>query len=381
MHRTPGDQAAARSNPPVPGTTTPAQIADHAQDGTQAHTALIKHDTASDFASAQVEGLSPITPDATNGYGLWTLAPGATTGTLTSSEIATPFPFTEAVASWNAWAPAGGEVAVQLRARLENGTWTGWYTMGIWSGAQDNTIVARSVSDQEDSAGKIDIDTLQLTTPGNGLQYRVTLSSTLPGANPTLRLAGVVYADTRSRLDGTPPQVSGDWARDLPVPARSQLIEEESLRWDICSPTSVGMVLAYYGRNVSTLQACRGVQDAQTQIYGNWSLNAAYAATNGMEAYVDRFYSIDQLKQEIANGHPVVISINFKPGQLDNSPLTKTNGHLLVVRGFTPDGNVIVNDPAAPDNSTVRRIYRADQLANVWIGNAGGIVYIIHPLP
>ena len=270
MHKTPGDQAAARSNTPVPSNTTPAQIADPAKDGgaieQQAHSALIKNNSPQDFASALVDGLSAITPDANNGYGLWALSPGMTTGTLTSSEIATPFPFNEAVASWNAWAPAGGELSIQLRARLADGSWTGWYTMGIWSGAQDHTIVARSVSGQEDSAGKVDIDTLKLNTPASGLQYRVILHSTLPGANPTLRLVSVVYTDTRTRLDGTPPKVSGDWARDLPVPQRSQLIEEQSLRWDICSPTSVGMVLAYYGRNISTLQACRGVQDAQTQI-------------------------------------------------------------------------------------------------------------------
>jgi hypothetical protein len=52
---------------------------------------------------------------------------------------------------------------------------------------------------------------------------------------------------------------------------------------------------------------------------------------------------------------------------------------------------VIVNDPAAPDDAAVRRVYRRDQFENVWqrtkrtlpdgtVGSGpGGVAYVITP--
>ncbi|MDN5313359.1 MAG: hypothetical protein PWQ68_2333, partial [Thermoanaerobacteraceae bacterium] len=60
----------------------------------------------------------------------------------------------------------------------------------------------------------------------------------------------------------------------------------------------------------------------------------------------------------------------------DNAPIEDTDGHLIVVRGFTTKNgadHVIVNDPAAPTHETVRREYRVDQFLKAW----KGIVYIV----
>jgi hypothetical protein len=147
----------------------------------------------------------------------------------------------------------------------------------------------------------------------------------------------------------------------------------------VCSPTSLSMVLQYWGAKVSVADVVRGVRDATTRIYGNWPLNTAYAATRGMEAYVDRFHCTEQLQNEIAADRPVVTSIRYGPGELANAVLNSTSGHLLVVRGFTPAGDVIVNDPWAPKLSDVRRVYRRAQFENAWL-RPGGIVYLVRPL-
>jgi len=46
---------------------------------------------------------------------------------------------------------------------------------------------------------------------------------------------------------------------------------------------------------------------------------------------------------------------------------------------------VIVNDPAAPKNSTVKRTYKRAQFEKAWQAGSGGIVYVIRakgrPLP
>jgi hypothetical protein len=46
---------------------------------------------------------------------------------------------------------------------------------------------------------------------------------------------------------------------------------------------------------------------------------------------------------------------------------------------MTPRGDPIVNDPAAPSNGDVRRVYDRCQFERAWIGGSGGIVYVVRP--
>jgi hypothetical protein len=71
-----------------------------------------------------------------------------------------------------------------------------------------------------------------------------------------------------------------------------------------------------------------------------------------------------------------------------------SNGHLVVVRGFTKAGDVVVNDPAARTRAGVRRTYDRGQFEDAWLQRypsngrmrgSGGVGYVIrdarHPLP
>ena len=42
----------------------------------------------------------------------------------------------------------------------------------------------------------------------------------------------------------------------------------------------------------------------------------------------------------------------------------------MVVTGFTAEGDVIVNDPAAPGDADVRRVYPRAAFENVWLTRA-----------
>jgi hypothetical protein len=55
--------------------------------------------------------------------------------------------------------------------------------------------------------------------------------------------------------------------------------------------------------------------------------------------------------------------------------MRRTSGHLIVIRGLTPDGNgVIVNDPAhAKVGESI--IYDAGELARAWF-DRGGVAYV-----
>lgn len=293
-------------------------------------------------------------------------------GIATSPVVRTHYPFTVLVASWNAAAPPGSRLETQVRARI-GARWTRWFVMGRWAGAGSGA----SIPDQEDEDGAVDVDTLQLKKPASACQMKVYLEGKA-GEEPALSLASMCWSNPEAPRPPA-PAVEGNWTRTLDVPRFSQRLQAASIADSICSPTSLAMVLSYNGVPRSPMEVAAGVHDTEADIYGNWPMNTAYAASCGCPAYVTRFWSLEQVANEIAQGHPVEVGIKFGRGELDNSPLNYTRGHLIVIVGFTSNGDVVVNDPAAYEESSVRRVYRRDQFEHAWISNSGGIAYLVQP--
>jgi hypothetical protein len=116
---------------------------------------------------------------------------------------------------------------------------------------------------------------------------------------------------------------------------------------------------------------------------GNWPFNTAYAGSFGLEGEVVQLRSLTEAEQFIKAGIPLVVSVAFKKGELDNAGYG-TNGHLMVIRGFTASGDVVVNDPASrliASDAAVENVFDRQQFANVWLptSRSGGIAYVIHP--
>jgi len=59
--------------------------------------------------------------------------------------------------------------------------------------------------------------------------------------------------------------------------------------------------------------------------------------------------------------------------------LAADRGPVDVTAAFTADGNPIVNDPASPDDASVRHVYDRTQFEDAWMSATGGIVYVIYP--
>jgi hypothetical protein len=302
-------------------------------------------------------------------------------GEAISPPVELPFGALEAVPSWNAEAPPGASVEVYLRARLGE-RWTGWYAMGVWT--SDDTRGARhSVAGQRDADAAVLTDTLQLRWTGaDALQMRVKLVGG-DEARPALRNAAIAYSTAPAGRTGTSRGNSALWGGALPVPACSQMVYPNGGNvW--CSPTSTSMVLGYWRQDDGPCEprvrsAVAGVYDAAYRGHGNWSFNAAYAGSQGYEAYVARFESLADLEPWLAAGVPVVFSFSYRAGELANAPLTSVGGHLSVLVGFDGNGNAIVNDPAASANGLVQRTYRRAQLERLWLERGGGTVYLIYP--
>jgi hypothetical protein len=214
-------------------------------------------------------------------------------------------------------------------------------------------------------------------------------------ATPTVRFVGAM---TSAASDFAIPSAFTGVVRELAVPQLSQEIhrghypeyDNGGEAW--CSPTSTAMVLGSWGAGPTAAQlsvfpgsshvdgqvdyAARYVYDWNYRGAGNWPDNTAYAATFGLNAFVTRLRSLAEAERFIAAGIPLVASIN---GRLPGFLFKKTSGHLLVIRGFTANGDVITNDPAVFADADARVIYGRADFENVWLGGSAGIVYVIHP--
>jgi hypothetical protein len=325
-------------------------------------------------------------------------------GSWTSPVYATGFGFSELVSSWIAKTPSGTFVRVFMRAERGDATFTKWYTMGIWASG-DGDIYRRSVGGQGDGDGYVAIDTFFAKDhPMAGYQLQLELYRAAgTTASPSVTRIGAVASDPVNTKPYVPSATTITKDVALPVPSFSQEIhagqypqyDSGGEAW--CSPTSTSMVVSYWGAGPSSSDyayvlndypgtpdpwvdyAARYVYDYHYNGAGNWPFNTAYAGRFGLDGEVTQLHSLQEAEQFIKAGIPLVASIAFSSNKLDGFLFKSTSGHLLVIVGFTKDGNPIVNDPAATSDATVQRVYDRAQFEQDWMTSTGGIVYVIHP--
>lgn len=287
-------------------------------------------------------------------------------------------PFGAAVLSLDATVPDGASVEALIRVRLDNGKISPWFSLGKYG--------VGSIKSEPWKEVRVEVDVLRVEPPRTAteIQYRLDLERGSASDSPEVRAVTLV---TYRREDRKPfcAEPSAAWGKVLPVPQRSQTTEEPRIRGRVCSPTSVAMVLEFYGVNLPTAKICEAVWDGGARIYGNWPWNTAFAncalREKNFESFVARFSSLEELEAEIAAGHPVVIALRWAKGELTDAAVSSSDGHLLVVVGFTGNGDVVVNDPAAhpAKAESVRRIYLRRDVYRCWLENADGIAYVFHP--
>jgi hypothetical protein len=284
------------------------------------------------------------------------------------------FAFTELVASWSVSTPRGSWVEVAAQPR---GSRT-WHELGQWSsGARP----ARRTSVPGDPEVETDVWRPRGETVGYRLRLRMHGRST-----PVLdRIGAVVSAGT---VRGTTSSPLRRRERVLDVPRLSQMTWKEVGGRGWCSPTSVSMVLSHAGTLPSATDiraAARQVHDPAWEGTGNWSFNAAWAATVAGNAFVTRLHDLRDAERFVDAGIPLVASVAYTRGALKGAPTRATDGHLVVIRGFTADGDVVTNDPAAASERSVRRTFDRGEFERAWLDGSGGTVYVVHrddqPLP
>ncbi|WAX81099.1 peptidase C39 family protein [Streptomyces sp. KMM 9044] len=363
---------------------------------------------------AKAAGTTDYTDPHTGRTAAWEYA------TWTSPVHRLTVPATEAVVSWNARTPDGTWIQAELQGTYTDGTDTPWYVMGRWA-AGDQDVLRTSVDDQGDGRSTVWTDTLAVDDAASGLRlvsYRLRLTlHRRPGTKltPVVWRIGAMGSDVPDRF--TVPVSTPGASRELIVPRYSQEIHKGRYpeydnggeAW--CGPTSSQMIAEYWGGRLTGEQlswvdpaytdpqvchAARHTYDHQYAGCGNWPFNAAYAATfEGLQGVVTRLGSLTDLETLITAGIPAITSQSFLEEELTGAGYG-TAGHLMTVTGFTPGGDVIANDPASPDNESVRRVYRRREWENIWLrtkrynasgkvaSGTGGLCYLFfpaHPAP
>ncbi len=296
-------------------------------------------------------------------------------GVYTSRIVERSAPFTELLPSWNVAVPGGAGFRVDVRVgRRSDGEWSPWLLIGDW-GRPVEPRYTRFVG------GKVAVDVFESEEPWDRAQLRVeaTGGTASQGALTVHRLS-LAFTDRRALPERMLAARNEDWPAPvaLRVPARSQKDEEPDLAGVACSPTSVAMVMAFNGVDVPTAALARDVLDPSHGIYGNWSRAVQGAFTHGVPGSLVRVSSWHAVAEFLRRRVPLVASIRAGAGELRGAPYPESDGHLLVVTGLGPAGQVFVNDPAADWPGDVRRTYLREDLERCWF-EQGGVAYAFDP--
>lgn len=298
----------------------------------------------------------------------------------TSPVIRSRADWNELVLSWNVNAPEGSFLRVEARAVYPSYA-TKYFSFGTWS-PDDAAYPRTSVVNQKDSDGDVRADTLSLVAPARDVQIRLTTGGNT-ASEIIFKLLGISLCNSGITREPLPPNQSA-WGQTLPVVERSQQSYPGGNGW--CSPTSLSMVLTYWAQKeqcsawrLDAPEVARGVSDHGFKfLTGNWTYNTAFAGSlKGIRAYVTRFSDIAELEEWIAAGFPVIISARWDLLQ-DGRP-DDFNGHLTVCRGFTDDGDLIINDPWTDLSvESVQHVYKRANVARAW-ATSRNTVYLVYP--
>ena len=331
-------------------------------------------------------------------------------GTWTSPVYDVSFPFSELVSSWNSRTTPGTWIQSEVQPRLDNGRWAKWYILGRWT-YNDSDFHRTSVGGQGDADGYVAIDSF-FAKDHPAVAYRLRLTVfRRTNLNETQAPVSVsrysaVASNLRNQRSSFPSATTMNGQTiDLGLTPYSQEIhhghypefDNGGEAW--CSPTSTAMVARYWqDRTAGTHYApsaeetawvnprvdaevdytARFVYDYHYQGAGNWPFNTAYTAERGLVSDVTQLHNLTEAEPFIMAGIPLVASVAWESNKLEGA-IKSTNGHLMVIGGFTGNGDVITYDPASDTDPQVRHVYNREQFERAWIPASGGIVYVMRP--
>jgi hypothetical protein len=253
-------------------------------------------------------------------------------------------PATSAVVAWNTRAQSG---RIDLTVYRTDGRVSSWLPYVAFAADRRRSFCGA------DDVARIATDIVESSVPIVAIEVR----SDAP-------LDAIAVSTPVHRRTSEPAMVRGA----LDVPALSQYLIAYPAERGWCAPTSLAMLLAYWGKPHAIPSIVRDVYDERYGGTGNWTFNLAYAGRLGLRAVLLHLAGLDHAAGFIAAGIPLALSFSWNSGDLPGAPLDHSDGHLAVLRGFTRHGHPQFNDPAKADIATT---YDREALEGAWLAHGG----------
>jgi hypothetical protein len=168
----------------------------------------------------------------------------------------------------------------------------------------------------------------------------------------------------------------------MPAPIYSQF---DGTIWSgsNCGPTALSMALAAIGINADQLtlrhQANAEMGTSDPEDGTSWDALAFAATSSGagtkglVGAHGYRAWAVDDLKKELALGHPVMLLVRYRLLP-DHSGSAFSGDHYVVALGFDQLGSLVYNDPAGHVAHGNHRRLTPDELQAAWSDTWAGQV-------
>jgi hypothetical protein len=292
------------------------------------------------------------------------LLPDRTDGYFILKPQFSQYPFNQGLPSWNGSAPESNSAfKVQMRFPYAGG-WSGWLTVGFW-----RANIWSSYGSMTYGGGYIDYDNVVLNAYVSSWQFKVIMTRTdVTRETPTLSKLSFVVSDSATTTLQNYTQILSDKPAAVFVPTTFiyQYGVDPVIGGDICSPTSVSMVIRSYNIPVDPLVFARATLDPRFNMYGIWPRVVQHASQYGLDGAVTRYRSWSQAREVLANGGRIAMSVG--------KPLY--SGHLMMLAGFNANGDPIVHDPARSNGYSY--VFNKSDLSHSWF-DKGGVAYTFYP--
>jgi hypothetical protein len=289
-------------------------------------------------------------------------------------------PFSELILSWNAFRPQRyGKFSFFVSVKHHN--WSNWYKIAEWSSTSQQTFGYAKNPFVHCKYVRVELKKRKAE------EFKIKVRAEKGAALKDLKALFVCLSDL-DKFCINKPNKNFDSVVIKGVPVQSQMRVNHPRRCDLCSPTSLSMLVKYFAgyekieeslKDYVPMFAKRVHDDGPLNIYGNWSLNVAqaYESTNGDVFFrVQRLNGFNELYHYLNKKIPIAVSVR---GPLKGAKSKYSKGHFMVVAGWDKKKqNLLCIDPAFSSNRKTMHAYKIDSFLQAW-GASRNLSYVALP--